>query len=72
MTDIKEQLSLPLWLDIICGQTATSSTFTMTYGTWIDMQMSRNDTLRYNIRRIWAGIGLIAMFAVPISGIFLL
>ena len=71
MTDITNQLSLPLW-DIIHGQTATSGTFTLSYGCWVNMQMSRDDTLRDNIKRAWAGIGLIAMFAVPIAGVLLL
>ncbi len=71
MTNITEQLSLPLCAySIVYGQAATSSTFTMTYGTCLGR--NRDEILRDNIRRAWAGISLIAMFAVPIGGIFLL
>ena len=68
---ITEQLSLPLCLDIIYSQTATSGTFTLSYSGWVSMQMSRDDALRDNIRRAWAGISIIAMFAIPIAGVLL-
>ena len=70
---IKEQLTLPLW-EIkyinMCTETGSSGTFTFAhaYSIW----PSRDDILRDNVKRIWAIVALIMMFAVPTIGIRLL
>lgn len=73
-SDIKEQLTLPLWYNvtnIYTETTGASCTFTFTTsGAW--PVWTRDDILRHNIKRGWAGIGLILMFAIPIIGILLL
>jgi len=72
MTDIKEQLSLPLWkIEYVnMCETGTSGTFTFAHAYCI--WPSRDDILRHNVRRGFALLALIAMFAVPITGIILL
>ena len=70
---IKEQLTLPLWkieyIDMTV-ETGTSGTFTFAhaYSIW----PSRDDILRHSIKRIWAIVALIMIFAVPTTGIILL
>lgn len=69
---IKEQLTLPLCYEMtnVYAQTGTSCTVTMTYGYCVSW--TRDEILRDNVKRIWAGFALVMIFAFPIIGIILL
>lgn len=64
MSEISEQLELPMFPQIVyCHETSTSGTFTISH--WAIAWPTRDDILRHNVKRIWAGFSLVAMFVVP-------